>query len=64
METETTRNILTNEELPVVEALRKAPAGRHAQPSELFNVALFVASDEANFVHGAVYMADGGWTTH
>jgi len=44
--------------------LRKAPAGRHAQPSELFNVALFVASDEAGFVHGAVYMAGGGWTTH
>ncbi|AHK34256.1 3-oxoacyl-ACP reductase [Rhodococcus sp. ACS1] len=62
VETEMTKDILNNEELPVVEALRKAPAGRHAQPSELANVALFLASDEASFVHGAVYMADGGWT--
>jgi len=62
VETGMTADILNNEELPVVHALREAPAGRHAQPSELANVALFLASDEASFVHGAVYIADGGWT--
>ena len=56
------KDILYNEDLPVVEALRSAPAGRHAQPEELANVALFLVSDEASFVHGAVYVADGGWT--
>jgi 3-oxoacyl-[acyl-carrier protein] reductase len=62
VETGMTADILNNEELPVVHALRKAPAGRHAQPSEIANVALFLASDEASFVYGAVYVADGGWT--
>ncbi|MFC9839229.1 SDR family oxidoreductase [Rhodococcus sp. NPDC127530] len=54
--------VLYNEDLPVLEALRSAPAGRHAQPEELTNVALFLVTDEASFVHGAVYVADGGWT--
>lgn len=62
VETGMTADILNNEDLPVVHALRQAPAGRHAQPVELANVALFLASDEASFVYGAVYLADGGWT--
>ncbi|MFC9765204.1 SDR family NAD(P)-dependent oxidoreductase [Rhodococcus jostii] len=62
VETGMSKDILYNEDLPVVEALRSAPAGRHAQPEELANVALFLVSDEASFVHGAVYVADGGWT--
>lgn len=62
VETGMTADILNNEDLPVVHALRQAPAGRHAQPEELANVALFLASDEASFVYGAVYVADGGWT--
>lgn len=62
VETGMTADILSNEELPVVHALRQAPAGRHAQPAEIANVALFLASDEASFVHGAILLADGGWT--
>jgi 3-oxoacyl-[acyl-carrier protein] reductase len=57
-----TKDILDNEELEVVQALRASPAGRHAEPDELASVALFLASDEAQFVHGAVFVADGGWT--
>lgn len=62
VETGMTKDILTNHELDVVKALRGAPAGRHAQPEEMANVALFLASDEADFIHGAVYLVDGGWT--
>lgn len=62
VETGMTADILNDESLPVVHALRQAPAGRHAQPVELANVALFLASDEASFVYGATYLADGGWT--
>lgn len=62
VETGMTAAILNDESLPVVHALRQAPAGRHAQPEEIANVALFLASDEASFVHGAIYLADGGWT--
>ena len=40
------------------------PMGRLAQPSEIANVMLFLASDEASFVTGAYYLADGGFTAH
>ncbi|MCS7295268.1 MAG: SDR family oxidoreductase [Chloroflexota bacterium] len=37
---------------------------RIAQPEEIAAVALFLASDEASFVNGAVLVADGGWTAY
>ncbi len=37
------------------------PAGRHAQPEEVAAVALFLASDDASFVHGTAVDVDGGW---
>lgn len=37
-------------------------AVRSAEPVELANVALFLASDESSFVNGEVLVADGGWT--
>jgi NAD(P)-dependent dehydrogenase (short-subunit alcohol dehydrogenase family) len=39
-----------------------APIGRVGLPREMANVALFLASDEASFVVGATYLADGGYT--
>jgi NAD(P)-dependent dehydrogenase (short-subunit alcohol dehydrogenase family) len=36
------------------------PLGRYAQPEDIANIMLFLASDEAEFVTGSVYMADGG----
>jgi 3alpha(or 20beta)-hydroxysteroid dehydrogenase len=36
------------------------PLGRMAQPEEVSNVVLFLASDEASFVSGAEYVVDGG----
>ena len=32
------------------------------QPQDIAQVALFLASDESNFVNGTVITADGGWT--
>ena len=34
---------------------------RSAEPVEIANIAVFVASDEASFVNGTVLVADGGW---
>ncbi|TAK36269.1 MAG: SDR family oxidoreductase [Chloroflexota bacterium] len=35
---------------------------RGSDPVEVANVAVFLASDEASFVNGAVIAVDGGWT--
>jgi dihydroanticapsin dehydrogenase len=38
------------------------PIGRPGEPEEIASVALFLASDEASFVTGAVILADGAMT--
>ena len=37
-----------------------APAGRVAEPEELAAAIVFLASDEASFVHGVTLAVDGG----
>lgn len=38
----------------------RVPMGRFAQPDEIADVALFLASDSARYVTGSVYSVDGG----
>jgi len=41
--------------------LARIPAGHWGKPSDLGGAAVFLASDAARYVHGAVLPVDGGW---
>ena len=43
--------------------LAKTPAGRWCQPWEIARLAVYLASDDAAFVHGSAMVIDGGWLT-
>lgn len=43
-------------------ALSEIPWGRFGEPDEVASVALFLASDESNYVTGSTYYVDGGLT--
>ena len=44
------------------EMFEKAALGRAGKPSEVAEVATFLASDRASFVSGAIIPVDGGWS--
>ncbi|HCV53717.1 MAG TPA: 3-ketoacyl-ACP reductase [Exiguobacterium sp.] len=37
---------------------------RAGQPNEIANLALFLVSDEASFINGAIVVLDGGWSAY
>jgi 3-oxoacyl-[acyl-carrier protein] reductase len=41
----------------------RTPAQRWCQPVEIARLALYLASDDADFIHGAAMVIDGGWLT-
>lgn len=41
--------------------LERIPAGRWGTPDDLMGAVVFLASDAARYVHGAVLPVDGGW---
>jgi NAD(P)-dependent dehydrogenase (short-subunit alcohol dehydrogenase family) len=42
-------------------AIAGTPAGRWGKPVEIARLATYLASDDADFVHGSAYVMDGGW---
>ncbi|AJH78542.1 short chain dehydrogenase family protein [Heyndrickxia coagulans DSM 1 = ATCC 7050] len=62
-------NIGTTMSEPNAFGLERAISGsannpRTGKPEEIATVALFLASDDASFVNGAVITADAGWTAY
>ncbi len=51
---------------PALEAALKfrTPIGRFAEPEEIGKMAVFLASDLASYMTGAIIACDGGWTAH
>tara|TARA_B100000029_G_scaffold508822_1_gene596596 strand:- start:54 stop:815 length:762 start_codon:yes stop_codon:yes gene_type:complete len=41
--------------------LSRIPMGRWGQPEELAGLAVFLASDASNYMHGSIVTIDGGW---
>ncbi|MDG6881643.1 2-(R)-hydroxypropyl-CoM dehydrogenase [Phocoenobacter uteri] len=40
----------------------ETPIKRWAEPAEVANLTLFLASDQADYMHGTILTMDGGWT--
>lgn len=43
--------------------LMRIPKGRLGKPEEIANLAVFLASEEADYISGAAIIIDGGWLT-
>lgn len=43
--------------------IARTPAGRWCRPEEIARMAVYLASDDADFIHGAAMVIDGGWLT-
>jgi len=41
--------------------LDRIPAGRWGQPEEIAGLAVYLASDASNYMHGSIVPIDGGW---
>jgi 2-deoxy-D-gluconate 3-dehydrogenase len=60
IETNNTR-VLREDPERSVDILKRIPAGRWGKPEDLGGAAVYLASDAANYVHGALFAVDGGW---
>ena len=52
---------LQADEARTAELMSRVPAGRWGTAEEIAEPVVFLASDAARFVHGAVLPVDGGW---
>lgn len=59
-ETETTKQAWSQR---IYEQIKKVPVGRAADPREIAEVILFLASDKANYITGQTLVVDGGYSS-
>lgn len=60
IETEMTEGILKDEQMRKA-LLSKIPKGRPGKAEEIADVVVFLASREAEYINGAMWVVDGGW---
>ena len=60
MATENTKQ-LRDDEKRAGEILERIPAGRWGTPEDLVGAIIFLASDNASYIHGFTLAVDGGW---
>ena len=53
--------VLKEDPVRAPQILARIPMGRWGQPEELAGLAVFLASDASNYMHGSVIPIDGGW---
>lgn len=53
---------MKDETIPFVPLVKGSPAERAGDPVEIARVAVFLASDDSSYLHGAEILADGGFT--
>lgn len=56
------QRVLAVPQHPVSMKIKASPAGRAGQPEEVAKLAVFLACDDSDFIHGAAYAIDGGYT--
>lgn len=60
IETPMVQKMIDDPEGGIMATLKKIPAGRQGQASEIADAALFLASDDSRYIYGAVLPVDGG----
>jgi len=62
IETAMIQRVLDMPQHPLNMKIKASPAGRPGKAEEVAKLALFLASDDSEFIHGAAYQIDGGYT--
>ncbi|SDG19835.1 SDR family NAD(P)-dependent oxidoreductase [Epilithonimonas hungarica] len=52
--------IMDDPNSPIMDTLKKIPAGRYGEPKEVADLSLFLASDDSKYIYGAIVPIDGG----
>lgn len=61
IKTRMTEEVFKDKDAAVMESVLNVPAGRYGYPGEVAKLALFLASDDSDFIHGTTVVIDGGW---